>query len=171
MEAMAEVCSEKKRKEKAEARQKLPFLARIRIDRDLPRMNQILGNAYKKRIPYSAVVEEWRKKLYGIQLEQLGPDWMNSILVNQKHPQRRLEVIRRCKRKLDRTNLWSNTKAPEDALKSYTRRMYGQTIERVPGWYYDDSDTYLDLHVVEIVTGEKPWIEISLFGNLEKPNG
>ena len=109
--------------------------------------------------------------LFGVQLEQLGLDWMIWILVILKHPRRRLEIIRRCKKQLDRDNAFGGAKAVIDSLKSFTRRMYGRTIERVPGWYYDDSETYLDLHVTQIVTGEKPWIEITLFGNLEKLDG
>jgi hypothetical protein len=55
-----------------------------------------------------------------------------------------------------------------DALKSINERVMGKTVGRAPGWFFDDSEDYLDLHVVQIVTGEEPWTELTLYGRLEQ---
>lgn len=163
------------RTEGGEAGERLPLLARIRIDHDIPSLNEVLSSHYKRRKTVAKITQEWRDKLWLLQVEQLGPDWMEKIQVEVKHPCRRLEIIRRCKKKRDRDGMWGGTKPVVDALKSENIRFSGKVVGRRAGWFYDDNETYLDLKVNQIVTGEEPWVELILYGEAvpkeKKKNG
>lgn len=157
---------ETKPRKPAREERRLQLLARIRIEQDIESLNKILRRTYKGGTN-KREVDRWGGILRGVQLEQLGADWIERIQVESPHSCRRIEIIRRCKRLLDDDNFQGGCKPIMDALKSTTTRVGGAVV-RLPGWFYDDSMKYVDRHAVQIITGEAPWLEISLFGKLEK---
>ncbi len=149
-----------------EKKGRLPLLCTIKLDWDIASLNKLLRMRARsgKPIPMSSMVKTWKGRLHVAQLEQLGPDWMKLIGVSEPHPVRRLEIVRRCRRKMDTDNVYGGAKVLVDALKSYNEIVSGISIGRSAGWFYDDSPDYLDLQISQLLTGEKAWLELMLFG-------
>lgn len=143
--------------------ERLGLLARIRIDRDVESLNVIQSKIYSG-VPPSVSVKKWDEILTGVQLEQLGCEWIRRIEVDAEHPPRRLEVLRRCKQEMDPDNFMGGLKPLIDALKSKPIRFEGHVVGRRPGWFFDDSSKYVTVHPLQLVTGEKAWLEITLYG-------
>lgn len=100
----------------------------------------------------------------GAQLEQLGPEWMDKILVTKHHPVRKLIIIRTCRREMDTDNCYGGSKVIIDALKS--KPDSAARIYRIPGWFYDDSTKFLDLVIKQVKGGEpgsKPFLNLYLW--------
>lgn len=146
-----------------------PLLCRIQVERDITSLNKLIGARTRtgRPIPMSGYVKQWKRDIFAAQSEQLGRDWITKVEVNEPHPIRRIEIVRRCRRMMDTDNLWGGVKLILDALKSTPIRVDGVNVARDPGWFYDDSPKYIDLQVGQIVTGEKAWTELSLFGEME----
>lgn len=153
-------------KKKGKQVERLDLLARVRIFQDMEGLSELLRQN-RRGVPPKRTTDKWKRTFRGVMLEQLGPDWMDKIEVKEPHERRRLEITRRCKRLLDEDGLLGGCKPLMDSLKSAPIRVGGTTVDRSAGWFYDDSPKYIKLHVVQIITGEDPWLEVSLYGRQE----
>lgn len=150
---------------------RVPLLCRIHLDRDL----QTLQTAYvvrsrnPSRSPYPGIVKTWKRDLALAQEDQLGSEWVSKVSVDKPHPPRRIEIIRRCRKKMEQDNFLGGVQALLDALKSADLLGdRGNLLGRLRGWFFENDPEFIELHTGQIVTGEKAWIEISLFGEMEK---
>ncbi len=150
---------------------RVPLLCRIHLDRDLPS----LQNDYAVRVsrtlpvPPPGIVKSWKRELSLSQEEQLGKEWVSKVAVDSHHSPRRIEVIRRCRKQMEKQNFDGGVQAVLAALSSSdVLSDRGGLLRREPGWFFSEDPDFIELHSGQIVTGEKAWIEISLFGEAEK---
>ena len=150
------------------------YLAEIRINDDIPSLNKLLGmrTRWGKPIPISSLTKQWSRKIAGAQIEQLGPQWLDKILVTTPHPVRKLVLVRSCRRKMDTDNCYGGAKVIIDSLKSKIIYVNENVRTRTGGWFYDDNPKYLDLVVKQRKEGEpgmKPFVTFYLWEKVNEP--
>ena len=161
---------------------RLPLLCRLVIERDLPANNRETPDSLLAEIkkntgissddfftsfsPSPGLMNKWRQDFLQAQEDQLGKEWLSDILVNRSHSPRRLEIIRRCRKEMDPPNFAASVRSVYKFLESKQRE--GESY-RLPGWFFVDDPQFIEIHSGQIATGEKSWVEFSLFG--EPKNG
>ena len=150
---------------------RVPLLCRIHLDRDLATLQStyVVRSRNPSGSPYPGIVKNWRRDLALAQEDQLGREWVSKLAVEKPHSPRRIEILRRCRKKMEKDNFIGGVQAILDALKSADILSdRGNLLGRDPGWFFEDKPDYIELHAGQVVTGEKAWIELSLFGEIEK---